>query len=288
VQITGAFCFDERGQFALENRNTDHYPAPQMIAGFTPCFGLFVGVGLILTQCPIRAETISLQPVADTTLIEISSENNLGGAGFFNAGTTGNGFRNRAVMRYDLSSIPAGSIINSVELTLEIVREPVTDPENSFFSLRRLFQSWGEGVQVPTEVDSPGRGAPAVMGEATWNSRFTGLSAWSEPGGQQGVDFSATASSLAFVTTVGEQVNFGSTPAMIADLQFWLDQPSANFGWMLMTESEDVGKTARSFASLESGFGPTLTIDFTPVPEPATISLVALFLCCAHAFRRRK
>jgi hypothetical protein len=44
----------------------------------------------------LRAETIALNPVADTTLIEIASEANLGGAGFFNAGTAGNGFRNRS------------------------------------------------------------------------------------------------------------------------------------------------------------------------------------------------
>ncbi|HEY0548473.1 MAG TPA: hypothetical protein VGF13_02660, partial [Verrucomicrobiae bacterium] len=33
------------------------------------------------------ADTISLQPTADTTLIEFAPDNNLGGGDFFNAGT---------------------------------------------------------------------------------------------------------------------------------------------------------------------------------------------------------
>src|SRR5213075_1038028 len=55
------------------------------------------------------AETVSLQPIADTTLFQVAPGNNLGGAGFFNAGTAGNGNRNRALLRFDFSgSIPTG------------------------------------------------------------------------------------------------------------------------------------------------------------------------------------
>ena len=56
-----------------------------------------------------------------------------------------------------------------------------------------------------------------------------------------------------------------------------------------MTESEEAGKTARSFASRESGFGPELTVNFVTVPEPSVLSLAGLFLAgLAFVARRRR
>ena len=206
------------------------------------------------------------------------------------AGTTGSGDRNRALMLFDLSGvIPPGSVITSAELVMDIVRQPSSGQENSIFSLRPVLQPWGEGVQVPADIDRPGVGAPAAPGEATWISRFSPGSGWAQPGGQAGVDFSTEISSTAFVSSLGEQVLFGSTPSLVANLQLWVDHPTSNFGWMLATESEDLGKTARGFASRESGFGPTLTVQFTAVPEPGTISMVCLCLlglAAAARFRR--
>jgi len=235
-----------------------------------------------------RAETVSLQPIADTTLFEVAPGNNLGGAFFLNAGTAGNGFRNRALLRFDVSgSIPAGSIITGATLTMDIVRQPTTGMEISLFDLRRIFQPWGEGVQVPEDINSPGLGAPAASDEATWNHRFAPGAAWSVPGGAEGVDFSTIVSGVALVQSIGEPVVFESTSELVADIRAWLDQPSQNFGWMFITESEGVPKTARSFASRESGFGPTLTVDFTTVPEPSTMALVGIsLLFLAVAFRR--
>jgi hypothetical protein len=234
-----------------------------------------------------HAETISLQPVADTTLLEVAPDNNLGGADFLNAGTSGNGSRNRALMRFDLSSIPAGSLITSATLSMDVVHQPSTGMAVSFFDLHRVLQPWGEGVQVPADPNSPGLGSPAAPGEATWNSRFAGSATWTVPGGQEGVDFSATASGTAFVQGLGDPVAFESTSELIADIRAWMDQPSQNFGWMLMTESENIQKTARGFASRESGFGPTLLIEFAPVPEPSAFALVGISLLLFAGFLRR-
>jgi hypothetical protein len=234
------------------------------------------------------ADTISIQPVADTTLIEFAPDNNLGGGDFFNAGTAGNGNRNRALMLFDPTElIPAGAVITSAQLSLNVVRQPNSGLQNSTFSLRRILQSWNEGTQISGE-EGLGAGAPAAPGEATWNNRFAGGTLWAQPGGQAGVDFSTTISSLAFVGGAGDEIIFASGPALIAEVQFWLDNPASNFGWMLKTESEAVGKTARSFASRESGFGPTLTLSYTVVPEPSTVALAGLFLICFGAIRRRR
>jgi hypothetical protein len=251
-------------------------------------FVAMIACGLLASP-RVAADTLTLQPIADTTLFSIAPDNNLGGAGFFNAGTAGNGYLNRALLRFDLTIIPSGSQIIGVSLTMDVIREPASDRQNSLFSLRRVFVPWGEGTQVPAEPNSPGLGALAVTGEATWNQRFVGGAPWTIPGGRAGTDFSAVLSSTAFVYGVGDPVEFESTPELIADLQNWADNPGANFGWLMMTESEDVRRTARGFASRESGFGPTLTVEFTPVPEPSSLALLGLSAgVLGWVFRRRR
>jgi hypothetical protein len=236
-----------------------------------------------------HGETISLQPVADTTLFEIAPDNNMGGTDFFNAGTSGNGSRNRALVQFDLTGIPAGAVINSATLSMDIVHQPSTGMQISFFDLHRVLQSWGEGVQQPADPGSRGLGAPAGPGEATWNSRFAPNTTWLAPGGQEGTDFSATISATALVQGVGDPVLFESSPELIADIRAWIDQPAQNFGWMLVTEAEATQKTARGFASRESGFGPTLLVEFTPVPEPSSIALVGVsLLLFARIFPRAR
>lgn len=244
-------------------------------------------LGVVLSAEPVRGEIISLYPIADTTLIETDPGANLGGASFFNAGTTGSGNRNRALMLFSLTdAIPVGATISSVSLTLDIVREPSDHRAPAVFSLRRMQSSWNEGDKTPIEEGSPGLGAPATAGDATWLYRSVGGDAWSAPGGQAGVDFSAAPSSTSFVLGIGDPVTFNSGPDLVADVQFWLENPGANFGWMLMTETEEVRKSARSFASREDGGGgPLMVIEFTPVPEPTTLLLAGILLLGTCASR---
>ena len=250
-------------------------------------------MGLLLA-CPgsenLRADTVVLHPVADTTLIEAAPDANLGGADFFNAGTAGSGNRNRALMQFSLiDSIPAGSVINGVTLSLDVVRQPSIDLQPATFGVHRVFSSWGEGDKVPADPGSPGQGAPATAGEATWLFRFLGSIPWSAPGGKPGVDFSSTASSTTFVYGIGDPVVFEPTAELVTDVQSWLVHPESNQGWMLVTEDELVRKSARSFASREdAGAGPSLTVDFTLVPEPATLAVWSMGLVMLVCLRWRR
>ncbi len=257
--------------------------------------GVSAGLGFIaLLKCGslAQANEIVLTPVADATLIERAPDNSSGGAAFFNAGTTQVGTRNRALLQFDPSTlIPANATITSATLQLEVIREPSCGFAASAFGLFRVLQPWGEGVNVPT--DNPGGlGAPAMPGDATWNSRFAGTGqSWATPGGAPGTDYSANLSSSATIYGVGESpYQFESTLDTTADLQLWLTHPGTNFGWMLISQSEDTPFTARRFASREDPFGrgPTLTVDFEVVPEPGPISLCALGLISLALFGRQR
>src|SRR2546427_6017298 len=102
--------------------------------------------------CVSLADSVTLHPVADTTLYETTPNNNLGANTDFIAGTTagnaGQPYRNRALLRFDVSGqIPTGAAITSATLTLLVVKTPSV-PANSAFNLHRLLVSWGEGSKT--------------------------------------------------------------------------------------------------------------------------------------------
>ncbi len=210
------------------------------------------------------ADQVQLSPVADTSLFEANPDNNLGAYTNLPAGATETGMRARALIRFDLTdAIPAGGTITSVSLTVTVVRTPSTGGAGSPFELRRLFQNWGEGNKGRIST-----GVPASPGEATWNARFALTNLWSQPGGQASVDFSDTPSATTDVGGPGSYT-FSSTSTLVRDVQSWLDDPSSNFGWILMSQSETVRGSARRFASREAPTGmPVLNVDYV-APLPA-------------------
>jgi len=230
--------------------------------------------------CQVRAETVILTSVADTTLIGAAPENNNGGQTFVNAGVTQNYTTNRGLFRFDIGSqVPAGSKITHADLTLEVVRQPPPDDyKPSAFDLHRLLVSWGEGNKTNnSSVTSPsiGLGEPATDNEAKWNDRlaFT-TNRWTIPGGAATNDYAPSVSASQFVYGVGDSpYTFGPTPAMIADVQMWLDHPDTNFGWLLKSDDEAVNWTACRFGSRENAQNtPLLTIEYEPQIDPVQLS----------------
>ena len=157
----------------------------------------------------------------------------------------------RGAIRFDLSSIPAGSMVLAVTLTLEIGGAPATGPAQTSQSLHPLLKDWNEG-----SVSAGSRGGASNPGDMTWRSNKAGQEDWVTPGGDFG-----PASAAATVGQSGK-VGWASVP-MAADVQAWIDNPSANFGWMLVGDESGTLRTARRFNSsedLSSSRRPALSI----------------------------
>src|SRR5258706_13959384 len=83
-------------------------------------FSLYLGPML-----PAAAATVSLHPVADTTLQEAFPNNNFGDGTSFTAGNRRQGGRTRGLMQFDIAgNLPPGATINSSTLTLTLVGVP--------------------------------------------------------------------------------------------------------------------------------------------------------------------
>jgi hypothetical protein len=236
-----------------------------------PSAGFLIAALALWQSAAARADSLSLLPVADTTLFQFSPTNNLGGTVNLLGGTTMNGANNRPLLRFDLSSLPAGATITDVTLTLTDLSGG-TFPASTF-ELHRVLVDWGEGDKTGNQ------GQPASTGEATWNSRLHNIADWAAPGGAAGTDYAAAISGATLISpALGTNVyTFTSTASMVADAQLWFDTPGANFGWLLISDGEGTAQTSRRFASSEDTLGraPVLLVEFAAVPEPGTLALLS-------------
>jgi hypothetical protein len=268
-----------------------------------------------LAATPALAGSVTITSNHDTTLFKSTGSNSLGaGIGMY-AGTDANGASgdHRALISFDIAGIPglAGKTITGVSLGLTLGAvagggSPGTgDQTPREIDLHRVTTAWGEGIagSGTTQIGGTGQGFAAGNGDATWpDSSFSASSpvhwnSFTDPNQLGGGDFSSTVSAS---QTVGNPSNFttqftwGSTAAMVADVQSWLDTPATNFGWTLVNTDETDARTFRAFFTRDAAtvpsqaaFIPQLTITF--VPEPATLtSLLVGALGFAAVARRRK
>jgi hypothetical protein len=207
------------------------------------------------------ADIININPSKDNTLYEFvpadGDRSNALGFHFFTGETAMGEFR-RGVLAFDIAgNIPAGSAILSVTLSLNMSMTPSATPRTT--ELHKLLADWGEGTSQASGGE--GEGAPATTNDATWRHRFFDTIFWTTEGG----DFSVIVSANQSVGDVGMYT--WSSSQMVADVQSWLNNPDANFGWLVLGDESEIA-TAKRFDTRESASPPVLTIQFRPAPAP--------------------
>ncbi len=229
-------------------------------------FGLIFCFGEVSVA---MAETVVVNASQDITLINSTTGNVSNGKGPLFSGRTGGSGPGalRALLAFDVASaIPAGSTVTDVELMLTVLKAGGGGQADAY-ALHRVEQNWGEG----TSVSAGGGGSPSTANDATWIHTFFDSSTWTTPGS----DFVDTASVTETLSGTGS-ATWGSTTALVADVQAWVEDSSTNFGWILIG-NENRNGSSRRFASREAAnSAPQLTITFTPVPEPCSLALVCL------------
>lgn len=203
--------------------------------------------------------TDTLQAIKDNTLYEDESGSLSNGAGqYIFAGKTSAELLRRALIAFDVSSIPPCATISSVKLQLHMSMAPIGASPNQF-ELRKTLTNWGEGL---SDAGKPGGGgALAESGDATWIHTYYDTAFWDRSGG----DFSPVTSSSTTVGTSQGFYTFNSTAEMIADVQDWLNNSQNNFGWGLLGDDSDL-RTARRFDSRNNStieYRPKLIVEYT-------------------------
>ncbi len=209
----------------------------------------------------LAADTVTLAPVADTALFENNPENNLGGMTFFPAGANISSIRSRALLRFDLTSIPTNAVVTNAFLALRVVLSNTTSTNR--FDLHRMNVPWIEGTKSGVPGPLTGPGAPATDGEPSWRHRAFPL-LWSAPGASG--DFSPTVSASTNIINLGTYAFQG--PGLLDDARSWINSPSQNFGWLYKVFDETSGSTARRFGAREDPTNaPRLTLEYS-IPSP--------------------
>ena len=222
------------------------------------CMRGVMGAMAIGAACGLAGgDSVTLEAEKDNTLYFSLSGNLSNGSGdYVFSGRTLQNQARRAVLQFDVSSIPAGSTIDSVTLTLFMSKTIVSART---VSMHRLTSAWGEGASDATGEE--GAGTTPQSGDATWiHTSFPGQF-WTNAGG----DFIGTPSASTSVVFEGFYNWTGA--GLVADVQGFVDGDFVNSGWLMLNEAGSTGASAKRFNSREHpdiDTRPVLTVMFTP------------------------
>ena len=181
---------------------------------------------------------------ADTSVSSAATTFNYGAGLTFNV-------RNDAVseftglVRFELSSIAAGTAIVAAELRLTTAAASLSSGQVSLYEIQ---QGWDQGTQV------------GAAGAANWTQRQSGT-AWTTAGVGAG---SRDTVALAVVQPYQNTTTYSLTmPA--SQIQKWVDTPATNFGFALVASGTGNGDSV-AFVAAEgtAGSQPTLLVTTAP------------------------
>lgn len=197
--------------------------------------------------------TVVLQPDStgvDTTLSQQQENRNFGGSTQLIAASAGM-MENaaHALLKFDLSSIPAGATISAASLQLYL--EGLSSPGTLQVSLYRVSRAWVEGTQ---------NGSGPSPNGATWQT-YNGSASWTSQGG----DHDLGAAALTTVNSASGWYAWNATTLVAG----WLTNPATNNGMLLDAAGGGMGgsNTATFTSSDANGAAaaqrPKLTITYT-------------------------
>lgn len=224
--------------------------------------------GGIYQIVPPMEISLKLSATRDNSLFQNTSQSNGAGEHLYvgKTGSSGGNAVRRALLRFDISSLPDNTDLVSARL---ILHQNLGGSAPTSIALHRLVSDWGE---AGSNAGTPGgTGAPAQNGDATWLHRFHSTQSWTATGG----DFAATPSATTAIDSLPsgdpiERVWTGS--GLVADLNSWRAAPSGNHGWILIGD-EQGSATAQRFASRENvaangTYQPRLVLAYLAAPGP--------------------
>ncbi|MBX3407133.1 MAG: multicopper oxidase domain-containing protein [Phycisphaeraceae bacterium] len=237
-----------------------------MIATPEACTGMggtFQGPGSACqpNPCQVQPITLVLEAAKDNTLYEDAAGalSNALGTHLY-TGNQNSGQRRRAVIAFDVSTIPSGAAVQSVQLRMHCNQ---AQGSTVHATVHRLLADWGEGTSLAG--GNEGSGGAATTGDATWLHRYHSTVFWSTPGG----DFSGANSAMLMIpATTGFYTFTGA--GLIADVQAWVNAAAPNAGWIIRGD-EGSSSNTRRYSSRQSttvANRPQLTVVYLP-PQPA-------------------
>ena len=229
-----------------------------------PWFLALTAIAIAPSVAAAQSQTVTLRASRDAGIM--AEDGTLAnGVDGLHVGVNNNGDERRALIRFDVASIPAGSTITNVRLRLFMSRTSGGDID---VELHRLTRTWSEGPADPG--GGGGQGAPASAGDVTWTHAIYDTVLWTTPGG----DLDAAASATRTVGTATQAYTWSSA-TLTGDVQAWVDGSSNNEGWILVAPGATTGD-ARRFESREAATSsrrPALLVTFSS-PNPTGA-------CCA-------
>jgi hypothetical protein len=223
---------------------------------FIPILTIILILSLVITPEMVSAQwDYEENPIADT-YIEQSSPNNNNGAnsvGIYVQWTGTSAYR--ILIRFDLSSIPPGSIITNASLSLH--SGGYSGSGTRTFTVYRVSKSWVEGNGTTG---------------ATWLDTDKSIpTSWNTPGG----DFVSEGASSADLT-----LGFGRQYFTVTDIvTAWVTDGQPNYGFLIKVDNEAGAGAGFYFRPREFGepYAPILQINWeAPQEEPTPVGGVVI------------